>query len=646
MTTEHVRTAPPLASSPWTAAVGLFASGLALLAPPTVVSAGATERISVDSAGIEGNNSSGSSSLSADGRFVAFHSGATNLVPGDTNGAWDVFVHDRQTRTTQRVSVDSAGNQGNADSRDPALSADGRFVAFYSGATNLVPDDTNGFWDVFVHDRQTGTTERVSVDSAGNPGNSSSLRPALSADGRFVAFYSDATNLVTGDSNGWTDVFVHDRQTRTTERVNVDSAGNQANYRSGGCELCPLGTLSINSDGRFVAFWSLATNLVPAYTGFWPEVFVRDRQTGTTEVVSVDNAGNPGNSLSFHPALSADGRFVAFSSSSSKLVPGDTNGAGDVFVHDRQTRTTQRVSVDSAGNQGDSGSWGAWLSAAGRFVSFYSFASNLVPGDTNAVGDVFVHDRQTRTTQRVSVDSAGNQADSGSWGAWLSAAGRFVSFYSFASNLVPGDTNAVGDVFVHDRQTGTTQRVSVDSAGTQGNSSSYFPALSGDGRFVAFASVATNLVPGDTNEAWDVFVHERRAPAAVTTTANFDTPPPPGTFTEPFQGIDFGTGQWQRSGPYNVDPTNHIYFADSTGTSRSFQFSPGPRVLNGLRVYSTTPGTLTLSDDAGQTFTQAVTTGSLQPVTTGWTQPATTVTVSFTNGWDLGVDDITYSSAP
>src|SRR5437773_218323 len=197
-------------------------------------SAGAqtTERVSVASGGTaEGNDTSLGSALSADGRFVAFDSAATDLVAGDTNGATDVFVHDRQTGTTERVSVASDGTQGNNASSYPALSADGRFVAFDSDATNLVAGDTNGATDVFVHDRQTGATERVSVTSGGGTqGNGTSggffSFPALSAAGRFVAFQSDATNLVAGDTNGATDVFVHDRQTRTTERASAPSAAS------------------------------------------------------------------------------------------------------------------------------------------------------------------------------------------------------------------------------------------------------------------------------------------------------------------------------------------------------------------------------------------------------------------------------------
>jgi hypothetical protein len=195
---------------------------------PQCPARGCTERVSVDSAGNQGNDYSFYPAISADGRFVAFGSLADNLVPDDTNGTYDVFVHDRKTGATKRISVDSAGNQGNEGSYDPAISADGRFVAFWSAADNLVPGDTNGTVDVFVHDRKTGTTKRVSVDSAGNQGNSDSYDPAISADGRFVAFSSWANNLVPGDSNGSGDVFVHQvhhRKTRVAETSGADFAG-------------------------------------------------------------------------------------------------------------------------------------------------------------------------------------------------------------------------------------------------------------------------------------------------------------------------------------------------------------------------------------------------------------------------------------
>src|SRR5438067_1693678 len=433
---------------------------------------------------------------------------------------------------------------------------------------------------------------------------------------------------------------------QTTERVSVDSAGNE---QIGPPPDGPTPPPSISADGRFVAFDSRATNLVPGDTNGRSDLLGHDRQTWITERMSVDGAGNQGNSDSDRPLISANGRFVAFNSRSTNLVPGDTNGTSDVFVHDRQTGTTERVSVDNTGNQGNGGSGVVAISADGRFVAFVSTATNLVPGDTNGVLDVFVHDRQTGTTERVSVDSAGNQGNGGSAVFAISADGRFVAFVSSATNLVPGDTNGGQDVFVHDRRTGTTERVSVDSAGTESNGSSERPAISADGRFVAFWSSATNLVTGDTNGTSDVFVHDRGAPATVTTTVSFDAPAPPGgpgPFGGVFEGIDFGTGQWAWSGPYNVDSTNNVYFASSTGTSRTFAFSPAPRVLQSLRVYATRAGTMTLADDAGQTLSQDVAAGSWQLVTTGWTRPSTTLTVSFTMGWSLGIDDITYTTAP
>ncbi len=427
-------------------------------------------------------------------------------------------------QTTERVSVASGGTEGNGASLSSALSADGRFVAFVSAATDLVAADTNGVSDVFVHDRQTGATERVSVASGGAQGNGSSgligfaFPPALSADGRFIAFVSLATSLVAGDTNGATDVFVRDRQTGTTERVSVASGGTQSNAASLGSAL--------SADGRLVAFQSDATNLVVGDTNGATDVFVRDRQTGMTARVSVASDGTQANNVSSYPALSADGRFVAFQSDATNLVVGDTNGKTDVFVHDRQTGTTERVSVASGGGTqgtGNSGGFFAFpaLSADGRLVAFQSDATNLVAGDTNGATDLFVHDRQTGTTERVSVASGGRQGNGFSAGPVLSADGRFVAFHSTATNLVAGDTNGATDVFVRDRQTGTTERVSVASGGTQGNGSSAGPVLSADGGLVAFHSTATNLVAGDANGAYDVFVHDR----AVSTTTSSTTQP-------------------------------------------------------------------------------------------------------------------------
>jgi hypothetical protein len=411
-------------------------------------------------------------------------------------------------QVTRRVSVTPGGTQGNGDSGNSfvpcvSISADGRYVAFYSLASNLVPGDTNGAQDVFVADRQTQTIERVSVDSAGAQANGASLGLSISADGRYIAFESYATNLVAGDTNGVVDVFVRDRLNGTTERVSVDSTGMQGNDDSA--------LASISADGRYVAFASFATNLVPGDTNNASDVFVHDRQTGATERVSVDSSGVQGNDLSSRPSISADGRYVAFHSLASNLVAGDTNGNYDIFVRDRQSGTTERISVDSAGVQGNFDSEFASISADGRCVAFASNANNLVVGDTNFSEDVFVHDRQIGTTERVSVGAGGLQANNPSVYPSISADARYVAFFSYATNLVPGDMNVHADVFVHDRQSGTTDRVSISSAGVEGNNDSQFAWISADGRLVAFVSRASDLVLDDTNGALDVFVHDADA---------------------------------------------------------------------------------------------------------------------------------------
>jgi Tol biopolymer transport system component len=413
-------------------------------------------------------------------------------------------------QTTERASVDSSGNQSDGDSFFSSISWDGSYVGFQSDASNLVTGDTNGEIDIFGHDFLTSATELLSVDSSGNQGNAHSLSVSVSGDARYVAFHSDASNLVPGDTNGWRDVFVHDRQTGATELVSVDSSGTQGD----GDSAYP----SISGDGRYVAFYSFATNLVPSDI-FNGDIFVHDRHTDATEQVSIDSSGQAGNGDSHGPSISGDGRYVAFYSRATNLVPGDTNGDEDVFVHDRLTGVTERVSVDSSGNQGNAGSGDPSISVDGRYVAFQSGASNLVPGDTNTAIDVFVHDRVTGITERVSVDSSGNQGNDNSNVASTSGGGRFVAFSSRASNLVPGDTNGEIDVFVHDRQTAVTERVSVDSSGSQGNSGSANPSISSDGRYVAFQSDASNLVPADTNGDFDVFVRDRGIQPEVYCTA-------------------------------------------------------------------------------------------------------------------------------
>ena len=453
-------------------------------------SPGRTVRVSVDSAGVQGGGDSGAwgrPAVSTSGRYVAFESFATNLVSDDTNSASDIFVRDRDTDWdgifdeagavgTTRVSVSSGGGQANGFSFQPAISSDGRYVAFDSGASDLVESDTKSCGtppltyncsDVFVHDRQTGATTRVSVSSAGAESDGDSYLPAISSDGRYVAFYSEGANLVAGDGNGADDVFVRDRDTDgdgifdepgavATTRVSVTSGGSEGNRASS--------DPAMSSDGRFVAFYSESTNLVSGDTNGSGDIFVRDRQAGTTTRMSVSNTGVQGNGGSYGPAVSWDGRYVAFYSAATSLVSGDTNGALDVFLRDRQLGVTTRVSVDSAGDQGNGASSAPAISADGRYVAFYSEATDLVSGDTNGscqtdpdpeldnCPDIFVRDRLTSTTERANVDSAGGQAEGGiSTAPGVSVDARFVAFYSRATNLVLGDTNGRQDVFVHDR---------------------------------------------------------------------------------------------------------------------------------------------------------------------------------------------------
>jgi Tol biopolymer transport system component len=281
--------------------------------------------------------------------------------------------------------VDSAGVPGNSDSFRPFLSADGRYVAFRSVANNLVSGDSNAMWDVFVRDRQTGTTERVSVSSAGVQGDNHSGKAVLSADGSAVAFHSLASTLVAGDTNGVNDVFVRDRTLGTTQRVSVGSGGVQGNDHSRNA--------FISGDGRYVAHASSASNLVSGDSNVLPDIFVYDRQTGTTERVSIDSGGFQGNGDSRAPSLSTDGQVVAFHAFATNLVSGDGNGAGDVFVRNRGTGVTERMSVSSSGGEGNGHSYRAALSGTAGAVAFMSEASTLVPGDTNGVVDVFVRTR-------------------------------------------------------------------------------------------------------------------------------------------------------------------------------------------------------------------------------------------------------------
>lgn len=399
---------------------------------------GVTELVSVSSAEKQGNGFSGPPTISGDGRYVAFWSGASNLVPGDRNGAGDVFVRDRLTGTTERVSVSWSGKEGKAavpyeEDQGPAyvpsvsISSDGRYVAFASHLEGLVPHDENacvdattytgaGFLsnyplpgtpvpgpavlfpcrDIFVRDRVKHTTERVSASSDGVESNGDSSSAFISSNGRYVAFASDADNLVAHDDNRYRDVFVHDRATGVTELVSLSSKGRQAHGQSGGIGV--RGHATISDDGRYVAFISNAPDLVEDDTNAPSDVFLRDRAKRTTIWVS-RTAASPGGIRKWegsHASISRDGRYVAFTHLEPRPNRSDLNEIQEIFLYDRLTATTTRVSVPTSGEEAN----GLFMhepeiSADGHFVVFHSNASNLSGDDdrdTNDQTDVFIHE--------------------------------------------------------------------------------------------------------------------------------------------------------------------------------------------------------------------------------------------------------------
>jgi len=401
-----------------------------------------TQRISIATSGTEANAASSYPSLSASGNLVAFHSAANNLVENDTNNAIDVFIHNRLTNQTRRVSIASGGSQADGDSNYPSLSVDGNMVIFQSTATNLVSNDTNGVTDIFVHNLVNGNTNRVSLASDSSQANGDSLQPDLSATGRYVVFTSYASNLVNDDTNNSSDVFLYDRQSGTTTRISVSSSGEQGN--------APSSSPSVSADGKRIVFSSFASNLVPNDTNGSSDIFLRDLVSGQTHRISITSSGNEAHGHSLDPVISNDGKLIAFTSFAPDLVPNDTNDKWDIFVHDLQSGQTERVSIADSGIQSNGNSISRpALSETGRIIAFWSEATNLVAGDTNAVGDVFIHDRYLRQTRRVSLANDGSQGNgAAAANISLSADGTSVAFESLASNLVLNDSNSAADCFV------------------------------------------------------------------------------------------------------------------------------------------------------------------------------------------------------
>lgn len=381
-----------------------------------------------------------------------------------------------------RVSVSSSGEEAKDFSGQAAISGDGRFVGFQSKAPNLVPGDSNQKEDVFVHDLQTGKTERVSLTPSGSQFTDLSGRPSLSDDGLLVAFQGRAS-----DEDA---VFVRDRAKGVTAPIS-DAVGLD------GRSFDP----AISGDGRWVAFVH--------EDGESQHVYVVDRLDLSLELVSKSTSGVPGDDPSHAPSISRDGRWVAFASTADNLVGGDSNDKDDVFVRDRATGVTRRVSVDASGDEGDDDSREAAIAADGRWVAFTSKAENLVPGDDNGKDDVFRYDLLTGGIERVSVDPWGDEVDKESWLPDISADGNFVAFSSLSDDLVQDDGNGKEDVFRRDMALGSTLRVSLSLGGSDPNEFSTEPALARDAPAVAFTSKAHDLVPDDENDKTDVFTAPR-----------------------------------------------------------------------------------------------------------------------------------------
>lgn len=402
---------------------------------------GTTERVSISSSGEQANGASDHSDITADGNLVVFESQASNLVAGDTNGASDIFLRDRAAETTTRISLTSEGTEGNGASTDPAITPDGRFVVFLSEATNLVAGDTNGKADVFLLDLQTKEVSRIGLGPNGVQGNDfAEGRPDITSDGRFVVFVSRASNLVEPDINGAADVFVWDRSTGETTMAGLSTTGIQA--------LGYSASPGISDDGRYVVFESGGWPVQG--TNAWPMIWLRDRVAKTTRRISASVSGKVGNQGSNYCSISRDGRIIAFTSWATNLIDGRSTPRGNVYVVERATGAISVVSVPYVGTFGTGYSYSpTCLSEDGRFVAFTDDSKNLVPNDHWGNDDMFVRDRKLGYTTRVSVSTEGVEAGAMCFSPQMSSGARFVSYTSFDPNLVLGDTNSTKDVFLY-----------------------------------------------------------------------------------------------------------------------------------------------------------------------------------------------------
>ncbi len=482
------------------------------------------ERVSINDAGEEANSGSDNPSLSADGRFVTFESDARNLVPGDTNNLEDIFVYDRQARRIERVStflpkvVVTSGTLIDNEATRTLFGQVEISNSLFGGNIVSTEADTSVETQSFntrLNDVQRQLVGPLKSDTFLPPTHRLLFgNPAIDKGNPTLAGVADQNNTL----RGVPDVGAVEAS-RGIIRGLTFADLNQNASRDIGEPIVKIGVieltrvnrsetlmLSVNGSGTFQTL-----PLEPGEYRLMAEPLTSWTPTSLPiELIRGETAAS--NQSSLVPSLSADGRFVSFESGASNLVPGDNNNRSDIFVYDRQEQRIERVNVNEAGEEANNSSSRPSLSTDGRFVTFASEASNLVPGDNSNSPDIFVYDRREQRIERVSVNDAGVEANSSSSAPSLSVDGRFVTFESRASNLVPGDNNNQRDIFVYDRQERRIERVSINDAGEEANNSgsfspgSFSPSLSADGRFVTFESDASNLVRGDANGFFDIFV--------------------------------------------------------------------------------------------------------------------------------------------
>jgi hypothetical protein len=451
---------------------------------------------------LKANDESSDPALSADGKKVAFPTKATNLDPSDTDSISDIYIKDLSTGDIMLASTSDSGVKGNGHSASPSLSSDGTKVAFGSTATNLDPADTDTISDIYVKDLITGDLTLATTSDAGVKGNGSNADISLSGNGSKVAFVSTATNLDPADTDLFGDIYVKELTTGDIALASTSDVGVKGNSESSGA--------NISADGTAVAFATDSSNLDAGDTDSIADVFVKTLPTGNITLASTSDAGVKGNDYSFSPTLSSNGAKVGFESQASNLDPADSDRVNDIFVKDLTSGDIALASTSSGNTKGNADSFQTVVSGDGSYVGFYSMATNLDPLDADAGFDVYVKDLVAGILILASRSDAGVKGNGESLRVALASDGLTAAFESEADNLSPNDNDTSSDIFVKDLSTGNTSLASWTPFFVKGNgnSSLFFTSLSGDGTTIAFESAATNLDPLDDDSASDIYVQD------------------------------------------------------------------------------------------------------------------------------------------